>query len=91
MDKKNEWKEEIEIATGELISKIKELHKAGNVRRLIIKDMSDKVIVEIPLNAGIAIGGVVTLMSPILAVLGAIAGVLAKVKVEVIRVESSNN
>jgi hypothetical protein len=91
MDKKHEWKEEIEIATGELISKVKELLKAGNIRRLIIKDMNDRVIVEIPLNAGIAIGGAVTLMSPLIAILGALAGVIARVKIEIIRVENSED
>ena len=85
MADKYQWKEEVEIATGELITKVKELVKSGNVRRLIIKDMHGKTIVEIPLNAGIVIGGVVTFMSPVLAVLAAIAGVMARVKVEIIR------
>jgi len=91
MDKKYEWKEEVEIATGELITKVKELLKEGNIRRLIIKDMNDKTILEIPLNAGVVIGGAVTLMSPLLAVLGALTGVLAKVKVEIVRAENSED
>lgn len=91
MDKRHEWKEEVEIATGELITKVKELLKEGNIRRLIIKDMNDKTILEVPLNAGVVIGGAVTLMSPLLAVLGALTGVLAKVKVEIVRVENSED
>lgn len=74
-----------------MISKIKELLKAGNVRHLIIKDMNGKTIVEIPLNTGIVISGVVTLMSPLLAVLGALTGVFAKVRVEIIRAKNSDN
>ncbi len=82
---KKEWREEIEIAAGELITRVKELIKEGNIRRLIIKDDKGKTILEIPLHAGVAIGGIITLTAPLLAVLGAVAGVLAKVKIEIVR------
>jgi hypothetical protein len=81
------WIEEIEIAGSELVGRVKELITEGNVRRLIIKKPNDDLLLEIPLTAGVAVGGVVTIMAPVLAALGAMAALLAKVKVQVVRVE----
>lgn len=81
------WMEEIEMAGSQLVERVKELIAEGNVRRLIIRTAEDKVMLEIPLTAGVAVGGVVTLLSPVLAALGALAALLAHVKVQVVREE----
>lgn len=81
------WREEIELAGSQLVERAKELIAEGNVRRLIIRNADDKVMLEIPLTAGVAVGGVITLVSPVLAALGALAALLAHVKVEVVREE----
>jgi hypothetical protein len=83
------WIEEIEIAGSELVGRVKELITEGNVRRLIIKKPNDDLLLEIPLTAGVAVGSVVTIVAPVLAALGAMAALLAKVKVQVVRVEKS--
>ena len=89
---KNErtWIEEIEVAGGQLVDRIKELIAEGNVRRLIIRSAEDKVLLEIPLTAGAVVGGVVTLIAPLLAALGALAALIVKVKVQVVRVEKKD-
>lgn len=79
------WIEEIEMAGSQLVERVKELVAEGNVRRLIIRAADDKVLLEVPLTAGVAVGGVVTIIAPILAALGALAALLAKVKVQVVR------
>ena len=86
-EKKEErtWIEEIEVAGSELVERIKELVKEGNVRRLIIRNSKGELLMEIPLTTGVAVGGVVTIMAPLLAALGAMAALLVKVKVEVVR------
>jgi phage-related minor tail protein len=85
----NTWIEEIEIAGGELVGRIKELIAEGNVRRLIIKKTDGDLLLEVPLTAGVAVGGVFTIVAPVLAAIGAMAALLAKVKVEVVRVDKS--
>jgi len=87
--KKNErtWTEEIEVAGAELVDRIKELVKAGNVRRVILRTQDNKLLLEIPLTAGAVAGGVVVLIAPVLAALGAMAALLAKVKVQVVRTD----
>ncbi len=84
------WTEVIEVYASELVERVKALVKAGNVRRLIIRNPSDHVLLEIPLTAGVAVGSVVTLISPVLAALGAMAALLTKVKIEVIRAQSED-
>ena len=78
------WTEEIVIAGNQLVDRVKALMVEGNVRRLIIRKPSGESLLEIPLTAGVAVGSVLTIMAPILAALGALAALLAEVKLEII-------
>jgi hypothetical protein len=84
------WIEEIEIAGSELVERVKELVREGNVRRLIIRKPSGELLMEIPLTAGVMVGGAFTIVAPVLAALGAMAALLAKVKVEVVRIKEED-
>ena len=88
--KKRDWIEELEIAGDHLVGRIRELLKEGNIRRLIIRNADGDVLVEIPLTAGLAVGGVTTIFAPILVALGAMAALIANFKVEVIRRSDSD-
>lgn len=77
--------EQVEIAASELVDRTKALIEEGNVRRLIIRNPDDEVLLEVPLTTGVAVGGVVTLIAPVLAALGAMAALLTHVKVEIVR------
>jgi hypothetical protein len=79
------WTEEIEINAGEPVDRVKELIEEGNVRRLIIRKPNDDILLEVPLTAGVAVGGAVTLFAPVLAALGALAALLAKEKIQIVR------
>jgi len=83
--------EQIEIAASELVKRTKELIEEGNVRRLIIRNQEDEVLLEVPLTAGVAVGGVVTLIAPVLAALGVMATLLTHVKVEIVRIKQSES
>src|SRR5215213_3404829 len=76
--------EHIEIAASDLVDRTKELIEEGNVRRLIIRNQDDEVLLEVPLTAGV-VGGAVTIVAPVLAALGALAALLTHVKIEVVR------
>jgi hypothetical protein len=79
------WTEEIEIAAGDLVATVKNLVAEGNVRRLIIKNTEDRSLLEIPLTAGVVIGSTLALLAPVLAALGALAALLSKVKIVIVR------
>ncbi len=77
--------EEIKVDGKNLVDRVKEFAKQGNVRRMrIIADDGD-VFLDTPLNIGLVVGGVVTLAAPWLAILGAIAALVSHVKIEVER------
>ncbi|HEX6291470.1 MAG TPA: DUF4342 domain-containing protein [Herpetosiphonaceae bacterium] len=78
------WTEEIEVAANQVIEQVQSLIREGNVRRLIIKH-EGTTILEVPVTIA-AIAGVATLyMAPLLAALGALAGLVARVQVVVER------
>ena len=84
-EEEHTFTEQIEIAASELVERTKELINEGNVLRLIIRNQDDEVLLEVPLTTGVAVGGVVTLVAPVLAALGALAALLTHVKVEIVR------
>ncbi len=79
----NGW-EEFKVAGGELVDKVKELVREGNIRRLQIKH-EGRVVLELPLTV-IAVG---VLIAPVLAALGAFAAVATDCSVAVQRKEGS--
>ncbi|MFA5128686.1 MAG: DUF4342 domain-containing protein [Patescibacteria group bacterium] len=66
--------EEFKISGEEILKKIKEIIKEGNARKIIIKSEKGETIIEIPLTF-VVVGAV---LLPILAAVGAVAGVLTK-------------
>jgi hypothetical protein len=75
-------KEEIFVRGSELVEKIKELIRKGNINRLRVKQDKD-VLIEIPLTAGV----VGALLVPQLAVIGAVAALVSKCTVEIEKIE----
>ena|ERR1700752_2343107 len=82
------WTEEIEVLGHELVGEIRRLVAEGNVRRLIVRTTDGHVLIELPLTTGVAVGGVVTLMAPVLAAIGALAALLTHAKIEVVRTDN---
>lgn len=75
--------EEFSVSSDNLIEKVKQLLHEGNVTRIIVKDESGKVLLEIPATVGFV--GVV--LVPWLAALGAIAALATNCRIAVERRE----
>lgn len=73
--------ETFKVEGEKLISKVKELIKAGNVRKIIIRDKKGATIMEFPLTLGV----VGTVIAPILAGVGAIAALIGECTITVER------
>jgi hypothetical protein len=85
---KTSWKtfvEEVEVSGKHLLDEINRLMAEGNVRKLVVKSGDGDVFLSLPLTAGAVAGGILTLGAPWLAILVAVAGLLAKVRVEITR------
>lgn len=77
----NEKKEQFKVSGDEIVKKIKELIKEGNVRRVTIKGEDGATIMEFPLTIGV-IGAV---LAPLLAAAGALAALATSCTIEVER------
>ncbi|KAA6186229.1 DUF4342 domain-containing protein [Thiohalocapsa marina] len=80
--------ERVTVAGGELVQFVKGLIADGSVRRLVIRRPNGAQLLDVPLTAGFAVGGVVTLFAPILAAVGAIAALVAKFEVDIERLDT---
>ena len=83
--------EKVTLSSNQLVEYVKSVIAAGNVRRLIVRKANDEVLLEVPLTAGVAVGGALTALAPVLAALGAMAALLTQVKVEIVRVDRSDD
>lgn len=79
--------EEFKISGDELLAKVKELIKKGKARKIIIKNNQGDSLLEIPLNVGVAVGTAGIILAPILAAVGALAALVTKVTVVVVKNE----
>ncbi len=73
--------EKFEVTGENLLKKVKELIKEGNVRKITIKDKSGKDLIVFPLTIGV----VGTMLVPVLAAVGAIAALLTECTISVER------
>lgn len=80
VQKQGKWTETVTVAGGEVLDKIKELIKQGNVTKIRVKK-DNNTILDIPVTAG-AIG---TILAPQLAAIGAVVAVISKATLEIER------
>ena len=84
-NKRPDWIEEIEVAGEKLVEEVKRLAAEGKVRRIRIYEPDGDIAVDIPLTVGAIACGAVVLAAPILAIVGALAAFVTKVKIEIVR------
>ena len=72
------------METNSIMEKIKELVKKGNVSRILVRK-GEKVLVDVPVNAGIAVGVATLALSKVLLIAGVLATVGFGCTVEVIK------
>ena len=63
----------------EILAKVKQLIREGNIRRVIIKDKSGRVLVEFPLTVGV----VGAALAPALVAIGAVAALVSEATIVV--------
>ncbi len=77
----NKGDEEFKISGEEVLKKVKEIIKEGSARKIIIKNEKGEEVVTIPLNVG-AVGAI---LAPALAAIGAVAALLTKCTIVVVK------
>ncbi|OGG03857.1 hypothetical protein A2W14_04940 [Candidatus Gottesmanbacteria bacterium RBG_16_37_8] len=79
--KKTKKEDQFKVKGEELLKKIKELIKEGNVRKITIVNKEGKTIVVLPLTLGV-VGAAI---APVLAAVGAIAALVTECTITVER------
>jgi len=79
-------KEKFTISGSQLVDKVKQLIREGNIRRVRIIH-KEKTVFEIPLTVGAPATVAVILVAPVLAALGAFAALVTECTIEVEKIE----
>lgn len=87
-NQKQSWTDQVQAAGEEVWNRADDLIHEGTVRRVILRNRQGDVIMRVPLNPAIIIATVVTLINPVLTVVAVIVGLLAHLKLEIVREES---
>ncbi len=77
--------EEFKIDGDRLLAKAKELTRAGNIRRIVIKNDDGKPLIDLPLTWGV----VGVLLAPQLAAIGAVAALISHATIVVEKVDDA--
>lgn len=79
--------EEFKISGDTLVTKVKELLRQGNIRRISLKNEEGRTLIEIPLTVGVVGGTMGALFFPVLAALGVIGAMVAHLTIVIERKE----
>jgi len=87
MSNSNVHTEEFSVNGDEILAKVKELIREGNIRRVIIKDKTGRILVEFPLTIGV----VGAALAPMLVAVGAVAALISEATVVVEKVDEQES
>lgn len=79
------WTEEIEVTGEQLVATVKKLAAEGQVRRIRLTEPDGDIVLDMPLTIGAIAGGAIIIAAPLLAIIGALAVFVTKVKLEIMR------
>jgi len=75
--------EEVSLTGEQVVEFLKKLFHESNIRRIVLKDESGKILLEIPVTIGV----VGVLLLPVWAAIGAAAALVAKMTIVIERTE----
>ena len=79
-------KEKFKVTGDELLGKVKQIIREGNVRKLRISNKG-KTILELPLTVGAPVAVIGIIWAPVLAAVGALAALVSESTIEVERAD----
>ncbi len=81
--------EKFTVAGGQVLDKVKQLIREGNIRRVRLVH-NDRTIVEIPLTIGAPAAALTIMAAPLLAAIGAFAALVAECTIEVEKADATD-
>ena len=83
-------KEKFTVTGDQLLGKVKQLIREGNIRRVRILH-NDKTLLEVPLTIGAPAAAIGIVAAPVLAAVGALAALVTECTIEVERAEKKDS
>lgn len=83
MSNQNFHTEEFSVKGEEILAKVKQLIREGNIRRVIIKEKNGRILAEFPLTIGV----VGAALAPVLVAIGAVAALVTEATIVVEKTE----
>ena len=80
--------EKFTVSGSQLVDKVKQLIREGNIRRVRVLH-EGRIVLEVPLSVGAPAAAIGILIAPVLAALGAFAALVTECTIEVEKVEKS--
>ena len=80
--------EKFTVDGNEVVGKIKELIRQGNIRRVRLIH-NGRALIDIPLTVGVPVAAAAVLAAPVLAAIGAVAALVTECTIEVERTEDT--
>ena len=81
--------EKFNVAGGQVLEKVKQLIREGNVRRVRLLH-NDRTIIEIPLSIGAPAAAITIMAAPLLAAIGAFAALVTECTIEVEKIDGGS-
>lgn len=81
--------EKFTVAGSQVLEKVKQLIREGNIRRVRLLH-NDRTIIEIPLTLGAPAAAITIMAAPLLAAIGAFAALATECTIEVEKVDSDS-
>ena len=82
-------KERVTVSGNNLLEKVKEIVRQGNIRRVRLIH-EDKALIDIPLTVGAPLAAATVLAVPVLAAIGAVAALVTECTIEVEKEEDAD-
>lgn len=83
--REHEVVEEFEVSGKELVERIRGLFEESNASRVTIRSHKGEELMTVPVSFGLVAGGLIAFTAPVLAAVGALAALVTRVKLEVVR------
>lgn len=77
--------DDIDFSGSDWLGKAKDLINQGHLRRLIVRRPSGRLLIDVPLIAGLGVIAILVLIVPMLMALAALAALLMQFKLEIER------
>ncbi|MEX0773686.1 MAG: DUF4342 domain-containing protein [Balneolales bacterium] len=77
--------EEFKVSGTQLMSRVKQLIREGNIRRIMIKGRNGRTLVETPLTFGVAGASGLFILAPLITAIGAVAVMVSNASIIVER------